>query len=52
MFCMCCDAVLLTLMLACLHAMFAGNLHRRDLAVRYSAGSVRCSAHAHGGMFK
>ena len=28
---------------ACLRDMFVSNLHRRDLAVSYSAGSVRLS---------
>ena len=34
-------AVLLMLILACLSGMFVPNLRRRDLAVRYSAGSVQ-----------
>ena len=36
-------AGLLMVMLACLRGMFVSNLHRRDLAVRCSAGSVRLS---------
>ena len=36
-------AGLLIVMLACLRGMLVSNLHRRDLAVRYSARSVRLS---------
>ena len=34
-------AVLLTLMLACLNGMFDRSLHKHDLAVWYSVGSVQ-----------
>ena len=39
-----------TLMSACLSGMFA-TLHRRDLAVRYSAGSVQLYCKRSSGMF-
>ena len=44
--------MLLTLMSACFSCMFVRNLLRRDLAVRYLMGSVRCAAHTHVGMFE